>query len=159
MDAVAEAAGVAPTTLYRLFASKDDLVGAYVERASRRYRGWFTETVEAAGREPRDRLLALFDALIDEVQPERCRGCPFQMALAEVPSPDLSAHIHAVDTKAWVRAQLGTLTRALGIEDPATLADQLMVLIEGVYASAQSLGADGPARTTRGLVETLLPAR
>lgn len=159
VDAVAGAAGVAPTTLYRLFASKDDLVGAYVERAGRLYRTWFTEAVEAAGPEPRDRLLALFDALTEQVQPERCRGCPFQMALAEVPDPGLSAHVHAVDTKVWVRTRLGELTRDLPVDDPVALADQLLVLIEGVYASAQSLGADGPARAARALVETLLPAR
>ena len=156
---MAEAAGVAPTTLYRLFASKHDLVGAYVERASSLYRVWFTETLEAGGPEPRDRLLAFFDALIDQVQPERCRGCPFQMALAETPDPGQPAYAHAVDIKAWMLGQLEALTRALRVENPATLAAQLLVLIEGVYASAQSLGADGPARATRALVETLLPAR
>lgn len=159
VDAVAERAEVAATTLYRLFSSKDDLVGAYVERTGDRYRRWFTETVEAAGTEPRERLVGFFDALIHQVQPERCRGCPFQMALAETPDPGLSAHVHAVEIKAWVRAQLGALTQQLEVEDPATLADQLMVLIEGVYASAQSVGADGPARASRALVETLLPAR
>ena len=38
-DQVAAAAEVAPTTLYRLFGSKDGLVGAYVERADRRLNG------------------------------------------------------------------------------------------------------------------------
>ena len=33
VDRVAAEAGVAPTTLYRLFASKDDLIAAYIERA------------------------------------------------------------------------------------------------------------------------------
>src|SRR5690242_11999150 len=41
VDRVAVAAGVAPTTLYRLFASKDDLIGAYIERADGLYREWF----------------------------------------------------------------------------------------------------------------------
>ena len=31
---------MAPTTLYRLFASKDDLVAAYVEHADQGYREW-----------------------------------------------------------------------------------------------------------------------
>ena len=38
IDRVAAEAGVAPTTLYRVFASKDDLIGAYIERADRLYR-------------------------------------------------------------------------------------------------------------------------
>ena len=40
IDRVAAEAGVAPTTLYRLFASKDELIGAYIERADRLYRDW-----------------------------------------------------------------------------------------------------------------------
>ena len=43
VDRVAAAAGVAPTTLYRLFACKDDLVAAYVERAAEGYREWLSE--------------------------------------------------------------------------------------------------------------------
>jgi AcrR family transcriptional regulator len=34
VDRVAAEAAVAPTTLYRLFASKDDLIAAYIARAS-----------------------------------------------------------------------------------------------------------------------------
>ena len=49
---------------------------------------------------PRERILALFDALAEQVQPQRCRGCPFLMALAEFPDPQLPAHAGAVATKA-----------------------------------------------------------
>jgi AcrR family transcriptional regulator len=160
VDKVAAQAGVAPTTLYRLFASKDDLVAAYVERADRLYREWFDEAIEAGGRDPRERILALFGALDEQVQPQRCRGCPFLMALAEFPDPALPAHRHAVATKAWVRARLGELTAALAdtapVDDPAALADHLALVMEGVYASAQALGADGPARRARALAEMLL---
>ncbi|MDR0360575.1 MAG: TetR/AcrR family transcriptional regulator [bacterium] len=164
VDRVAAAAGVAPTTLYRLFASKDDLVAAYVERESRLYREWFAAALEAGGPDPRARILALFDALSEQVQPDRCRGCPFQMTLAELPEPDLAAHQGAVDTKAWVRSRLEELTAELAqpasasapAADPAELADQLAVIIEGVYASVASLGAEGPARRARALAERLL---
>lgn len=157
VDAVAEAAGVAPTTLYRLFASKDDLVSAYVERANRLYRGWFTEALDAGATDPRDRILALFDALIEQVDPRHCRGCPFQMSLAELPDPNAPAHQHSVATKTWVREQLGEHTARLDTTDPTALADQLWVLMEGIYGAAQSRDADRPAQHVRALVETLLP--
>jgi len=41
VDEVAAKAGVAPTTLYRVFSSKDDLVGAYVERVDQDFRDLF----------------------------------------------------------------------------------------------------------------------
>jgi AcrR family transcriptional regulator len=162
VDAIAAEADVAPTTLYRLFASKDDLIAAYIERADRLYREWMTEATAPTAGSPRERILALFDALDEQVQPQRCRGCPFLMALAEFPDPQLPAHAYAVATKAWVRDRLGELTGALAREalvaDPAALADQLAVVVEGVYASAQALGAAGPARRARAIAETLIDA-
>ncbi len=144
VDTIAAEAGVAPTTLYRLFASKDDLVAAYVERASTHYKQWFTAAAS-------DGIRALFDALIEQVQPEHCRGCPFLMAIAELPDASAKAHAIAVETKAWVRAEMRKLADEV-------LADQLVLIMEGVYASVQALGVDGPARRARVLVETLLTA-
>jgi AcrR family transcriptional regulator len=149
VDTIAAEAGVAPTTLYRLFASKDDLVAAYVERASGHYKRWFTDAT--AHGTPHERIRSLFDALIDQVQPDRCRGCPFLMAMAELPDASQRAHRLAVETKAWVRARVGELAGD-------TLADQLVLVMEGVYASVQALGVDGPARQARGLVDALLTA-
>jgi AcrR family transcriptional regulator len=159
VDTLAQAAGVAPTTLYRLFPSKDDLVAAYVERAGREYREWFDATVEAAGPDPRERILALFHELDVQVQPENCRGCPFLMALTELPDASLAAHRHAVATKTWVRKRFGELVRDLGVDDPETLADQLTLVFEGVYASVQALGASGPAARARAFAERMVPAK
>jgi AcrR family transcriptional regulator len=114
VDRVAAEAGVAPTTLYRLFASKDDLVGAYMERAARLYREWFDAAARGGGTEARQQILAVFDALTEQVQPGQCRGCPFLMALAEFPGPEHPAHRHAVAVKGWVRARLGELVAELG---------------------------------------------
>jgi AcrR family transcriptional regulator len=152
VDAVAAEAGVAPTTLYRLFASKDDLVAAYVERASRLYREWFDDAA-GAGAGTREHILAVFDALAVQVRPENCRGCPFLMALTEFPEEHLAAHRHAVAVKAWVRRRFAELGA------PDDLADDLALVMEGVYASVQALGVDGPARRARRLAEALLDDR
>jgi AcrR family transcriptional regulator len=160
IDRVAAEAGVAPTTLYRLFGSKDGLVAAYLEREGRHFREWFDAAVESAGPDPRAAILAVFDALAVQVHPEKCRGCPFVMGLAELPDAGLEAHKHAVATKAWVRERFRELTRELpntkGARKPAALADELVLVMEGVYASAAALGTDGPARQARALVESLL---
>lgn len=160
VDRVAAEAGVAPTTLYRLFASKDDLVAAYVEREDRLYREWFEASIEAAGPHPRERILALFDALVEQVRPEQFRGCPFLMALTEFPDPALPAHRCAVAMKGWVHDRLGELADELAavepVGDPAMLADGLALLIEGVYASTEELGTEGPTRHVRAVAEKLL---
>jgi AcrR family transcriptional regulator len=156
VDRVASAAGVAAPTLYRAFGSKDDLVAAYLERADRLYREWFDEAASAGGNDPRARVLAVFDALTVQVQPEHCRGCPFLMALAEYPDEKSGPHRNAVAMKAWVRSRFGEFATATGAADPELLADQLALVMEGVYASVQALGVDGPARHARALAEALL---
>jgi AcrR family transcriptional regulator len=157
VDRVAAAAGVAPTTLYRVFASKDDLVAAYVAHNSSGYRTWFDAAVATAD-EPRAQVLAVFDALSVQIRPEQCRGCPFLMALAEYPEAQHPAHVHAVAMKDWVRARFAALAAAAGAAEPADLADDLMLVMEGVYATVASLGIDGPPRRARALVTALLDA-
>jgi hypothetical protein len=62
--------------------------------------------------------------------------------------------------KAWVRDRFGQLTAALADGGRAAraelLADQLSLVMEGTYASAQALSAEGPARHARTVVESLL---
>jgi AcrR family transcriptional regulator len=156
VDAVAAGAGVAPTTLYRLFASKDELVAAYLEREAAGYRTWFAAATAEPPDDPRGQVLALFDALAEQVRPEACRGCPFQMGLAELPDADTPGHAHAVAVKAWTRDRLQSLATAAGGDE--TLGDEVMLVLEGVYASVASLGTTGPASRARALVERLLPA-
>jgi AcrR family transcriptional regulator len=160
VDRIAAESGVAPTTLYRLFASKDDLVAVYVEANAAGYKEWVTEMTRPDLGNPRQRILSLFDALGEQVQPERCRGCPFLMTLAEFPDPTHPARVIAIATKAWMRDRLRALTDELAagtpVADPDALADQLAVVMEGVYASVQALGADGPALQASALAEVLI---
>ncbi|CCH30586.1 TetR/AcrR family transcriptional regulator [Actinosynnema sp. NPDC047251] len=160
VDRIAAEAAIAPTTLYRLFASKDDLVAAYLERADERHRSWFLRASADDGRGVRERILAVFDELVVQVQPERSRGCPFLMALAEFPDPALPAHRNAIATKAWVHGQFTRLAQELaetgGVADAEALGAELALVMEGVYATVQSMGVGGPARRSRALVELLL---
>jgi AcrR family transcriptional regulator len=161
VDTIAKAAEVAPTTLYRLFDSKDDLVAAYVERAAADYREWFDDALGPADDPARVRVLRLFRELHRQVQPEQCRGCPFLMALGELPDPDHPGHRHAVELKEWVRTRFAQLARELpGTSSAAAarrLGDQLMLVFEGVYATAQSMTATGPPRAAARMVAELLP--
>ena len=156
VDLVAARAGVAPTTLYRLFPSKDDLVGAYVERADRDFRAVVAAAVAGAGSEPRDQILAIFDAAHALITAEDFRGCAMTMTLTEFPDPELPAHRNAVEGKAWERRTLGELTERLGVDDPDELADHLALILEGMLATGQSLGPNGPVTRGRRLAEAVL---
>jgi AcrR family transcriptional regulator len=64
VDLIIEHAGVAKTTLYRHFASKDQLIVAYLEAANVSFWTWFDGALDAAAT-PRDQLANLFEALQD----------------------------------------------------------------------------------------------
>jgi AcrR family transcriptional regulator len=137
VDRIVAAAGIGPTTLYRLFGSKDGLVTAYVEREAAAYRQWMSEVIE--GESPRDGLRAFMRGVADQVEGSRCRGCPFQIALAEIPDPAQPAHRAAVALKRQVRDTLRDLASEAGAPDPEATGDQIMLLAEGSYAAARSL--------------------
>lgn len=159
VDTVAAEARVAPTTLYRIFTNKDGLVDAYVSREAAGHREWFEQSLGDADRPAADRLIALFAALSELVRPEICRGCPFQMALAELPLPTLGGREAAIELKQWVRVRFGELARQhVGRRGRAAemLADQLMLLYDGAFATAASLGGDGPAANLGAIARSLL---
>ena len=84
------------------------------------------------------------------------------LALTEFPDTSVEAHQSAVRLKKWVRARIRRLVDELDAARPrrgidtAALADHLTLLFEGVYATVQALGADGPARRARELAAKLI---
>ncbi|GLZ79667.1 TetR family transcriptional regulator [Actinorhabdospora filicis] len=159
VDLIAAEAGIAPTSLYRAFPSKDALVLAYLEHTDAAYRADFDAAVAAAGEDPADRVLAVFDFAAASVRLDVYRGCAFLMALAEFGDASHAVHRAAFNTKDWVRTRFGELAAATGLPEPERLADRLALILEGVYASAQALGADGPAARARDLAADLLRPR
>lgn len=162
VDTVAARAEVAPVTLYRLFASKDELVAAYVERCSQAYQERLTAVSSPESGDTRQRILAVFDAFSEEALSESCRGCPFLMVLAEFPDRRHPAHKAAVAHKVWVRKLFNKLVNELAkdapLNDPDGVADQLALVADGIYGSVQSLGASGPAQHGRACAEIVLVA-
>ena len=159
VDLIAREAGIAPTTLYRSFASKDDLVTAYVERYADRYREWIETLVSDPAVSPRNRILAYFDGLGAAMAPESFRGCPFLMVLAEYPDRASAPHRSAQAVKEWVRGRLRGLTAELPGVRPrarAAVADQLALVVEGLYASVAALGPAGPAAQARVLAALVI---
>lgn len=132
VSAVAEKAGVTKMTLYAHFPSKDELVAAYLEDSDRRWREFLEERLsEWEG--PRDRLLAVCDAYREYFTTREMRGCAFVNGAAEFPDPDHPARRVIRRNKAGVRGRLRELADEAGVEDPATLAERLFVVLEGAY--------------------------
>ena len=157
VDEIAAEAGVAKMTLYRHFPSKDDLVVAYLERSDDAMCDWFEHAL-AAGRDPVDKIMAVFTALGTLAQSQQCLGCTFQVTASEYPDPSHPAHRVAVSHKREVRKQFAALTRTAGLRDPDVLADQLLMLMEGAWVAARMFGRANPARHVADAAKALLNA-
>ncbi|HEX7969950.1 MAG TPA: TetR/AcrR family transcriptional regulator, partial [Stellaceae bacterium] len=144
VDEIVAAADVAKMSLYRSFASKDELVGAYLRERDERYWRWWDEVVAPHAGSPRAQLHALFASLASRTTRPGYRGCPFTNAATEFPEPDHPARKIAEANKRELQRRLRALAKAAGARRPAALADQLVLLFEGAYSTAQTFGADGP---------------
>jgi AcrR family transcriptional regulator len=91
IDRVIEHAGVAKASLYNTFGSKENLVRAYLEGRHEGTVDTLRRSVERHG-DPRQRLLAMFDAQAEMFAEPSFRGCAFITASAEAPDGGLIEH-------------------------------------------------------------------
>jgi AcrR family transcriptional regulator len=158
IDRIIELAGVAKTSLYRHFGSKDELIVAYLERADEDFWRWFEDAI-ADAESPRARLVTLFDATEKLATSPQCLGCTFQVAAAEFPEPEHPAHRVSRAHKLEVLRRLRELADEAGADDPTGLADQLMLIMDGAWAAARMLGPRSQAEAAGAAARTLLDAR
>jgi AcrR family transcriptional regulator len=158
VDLIVERAAVAKTTLYRHFASKDDLIVAYLERANAEFWARFDASIDQAA-PARDQLVAAFVAIEALATSPACLGCAFQVSAAEFPDPAHPAHATARAHKEAVRGRLRSLAVAAGAADPAALGDALLLVMDGAFAAARMYGATSPAAHTASAARTLVDAQ
>lgn len=140
VDAVVERAGVNKMSLYRQFASKDELIVAYLEQANDCFFSYFDNSIDQHPGQPVRQIAQYFEDLSHRASREGYRGCPFVNVAAEFPDPSHPARQIVARNKAQLIERLTALTTAAGADDPAGLADALALLIEGVYAASQTYG-------------------
>ena len=159
VDEIVAEANVAKMSLYRSFASKDELAAAYLMGRDERYWRWWDGIVAKHPGDPRRQIEALFLSLAERTTHPKWRGCPFTNAATEFPEPDHPAHKIAEANKRELQRRLRALAEAAGARRPAALADQLVLLFEGAYTTAQTFGTDGPAKAVADAADALVAAQ
>jgi AcrR family transcriptional regulator len=134
VDLIIAESGVAKATFYKHFPAKDDLVVAYLDRVDGIWTGQLRAAAAAAGDEPAEQLVGMFDALGTACRREGYRGCAFINAAAES-QPGTPVHERTVAHKAAVLAWVEELADAAGAADPHGLARSLTLLLDGGLAS------------------------
>jgi AcrR family transcriptional regulator len=159
VEEIVQAAGVAKISLYRSYQSKDDLIAAYLAKRNREYWQLIEEVLGAHEGKPRVQLRTLFGFILNRTTEAGYRGCTFINYAAEYPEISHPGRRVMNDNKSKMRQRLVTICKALEVERPRQLADALFLLVEGAYASSQTLGgSDGPAKATLYAAEAIIDA-
>jgi AcrR family transcriptional regulator len=147
VDAVISEAGVAKMTLYRNFASKDDLILAFLERRETLWTmGWVRAESQRRGDTPVQRLLAIFEIFGEWFARPDFEGCSFITTLLEVTNRDSAVRQASVLHLANIRGYLCELAAEAGVADPDAFARQWHILMKGSIIAGAEGDTEAAAR-------------
>lgn len=152
VDLVIQEAGVAKTSLYRYFPTKDDLIVAFLEREDEDFWSVWDAVAQRHADDPLGELEAHMRWIGERLSRSNYRGCPQINVAAEFadhdhPARQVSrAHMHAL------RARLASIARRLDVPRPEELAAQLALLVNGAFVSS---GLLAPEEATSALLASV----
>jgi len=135
VDLVVEKSGVAKTSLYRHFGTKDDLVAAFLDRKDLDFWARWDQAAERHQHDAGAELSAQLDWIGELAGRPGYRGCPQINVAAEFPDEDHPARKVAKAHKLELRQRLLRLAERLDVDAPQELAGDLAVLINGAFVS------------------------
>jgi AcrR family transcriptional regulator len=137
IDRIVAESGVAKMSLYRHFASKDDLIAAFLDWRHGHWTSWFTAAVEARLARG-EGLAAVADVLGEWFGQDDFRGCAFINAVAETGATDNPRHlVQAVRHKRDLEHYLADVAARLDLAAPEQVAEEALLCVEGMIVRAQ----------------------
>ncbi|MFP5363417.1 MAG: TetR/AcrR family transcriptional regulator [Thermoleophilia bacterium] len=143
VDTITAEADVAKMTLYRNFASKNDLALAFLALREERWtKGWVQAEVLRRGETPAEQLLAVFEIFSEWFAREDFEGCAFITSLLEFEDRADPVRQACVMHLANIRSFVCELAAAAGVGDPEWFAGQWHILMKGSIVAAHEGDAD-----------------
>ena len=156
MDEIRAASGLALKRIYRLYASKDELTVAFLQRRNECWLGWLSAEV-AKPTDRDERILAVFDGLHSWFRQPGFRGCAWINVHGEL-GATVPAVAEAVrEHKRAFRRLIARLVADAG--RPRSLVAPIHLLAEGAMVTAASQCSPKPALDAKAAARALLTAR
>lgn len=135
MDRLVKEASVTRATCYRHFATKDDIVLAYLGVVDQQIRGAVGAIV--AKHPPVAALRGILDFFGDITCAQGFRGCSFLNAAAEYPDADSPVRHFIAAHRAWLRGTFRSLLVQAGHPEPDQAAGVLVLLRDGAMSGGE----------------------
>jgi AcrR family transcriptional regulator len=158
MDLLVKTSGVARKSIYRYFATKDEVAAAALNARDVRWMNWFRAESDQAP-DTRARILNMFRVLKRWFESEGFRGCAFINTAGEVGDPQDPIRLIAKLHKQKLLAYTLELCEQLDIADPDPLANQLLILMEGAITVARVMGDYSSADNAQAVARLILEKR
>ena len=155
INELVDRAGVTKATLYRHFASKDDLVVAFLELREQCWtRGWVEAEARRRGSTPEEQLLAIFDLFDEWFHREDFEACSFINVLLELGAahPAGRASIEHLEN---IRSVVRQLAEEASLSDPDAFARSWHILMKGSIVSAAE-GDPNAAQRAKAMARRLI---
>lgn len=152
INQIIEESGVVKSSLYTAFRTKEEILMAYLETAG----AATDEALKAAAAKPtkaKDKVLGVFDFLIDMVQQKDYYGCNFLNIVSEMPRDAAIVRAQIKKQKDGVRRLFAEILQPIQKED---LADEIYILFEGALIGHKVHDASWPVTAAREVVNKLV---
>jgi AcrR family transcriptional regulator len=158
VDLVVVQSGIAKTSLYRHFGSKDALVAAFLAQEDADFWRQWDAIAERHQRDPEAELEAYLDWMEVRLRRTAYRGCPQLNVAAELPDPKHPARRVAEAHKDKMRRQFSELAKRLHLRDPEKVGAQFAMAFDGAFISAPLSDGKRLAATLRDTIRVLSAA-
>jgi len=158
MDMLASETGISKTTMYKYFRTKEELILAALRLRDENFRNSLVRKIEAIGKSPRDKLLAMFAVLGAWFAEDGFQSCMFIKASAEYQDVNDPIHVQSALNKQLIFNYLRDLAEHAGASDPDLLARQLVILKEGAIVMAHFGHTEDPAGDAKTAAQPLVDA-
>jgi AcrR family transcriptional regulator len=159
LDQILAEVGISKTAFYKHFESKDDLLVAVLDEHTEHMVQQFREMVDrSGGTDPIERLRATFGVVEHYAGMEGFKGCIFVNAAIEFPLPHEPAHRAALRNKLAIEGIIRELAAAAGAADPAALASELCLIMEGAYVTRHVTGRTDAVALARRVADQVIAA-
>lgn len=155
MDLLVRTSGVARKSIYRYYATKEDVAVNALRVRDERWMQWFRSETDKAT-DPEARILEMFTVLKGWFESEGFRGCAFINTAGEIGDAEDPIRQLAKAHKQKLFDYALELCQQLSIDQPETLAKQLLIMIDGAITLALVMGDHSAADSARDMAQLLL---